>query len=221
MNKSYYYFSEAREVLGPVSEETLKELHKVGAIGDNPQICAKGTKNWERFDSVFPSAKKAASPAPSASNPQPAGAKAEGTSLPPQQPPPLAQPHKPGGRTVPLKPLLIGCGGAAFLGILLLVGLAAMFGGSGGSDAAGSPPPSYSESPGYQTRKHPCGRCGGSGQLIGQCKKCYGAGTIMSRGPNYDGIQPYTEPMQIPCPQCRGSGQMPVPCTRCRGTGHQ
>lgn len=45
MSKSYYYLSEAREVLGPVSEETLKELHKVGALGANPQICEKGTND--------------------------------------------------------------------------------------------------------------------------------------------------------------------------------
>lgn len=67
--------------------------------------------------------------------------------------------------------------------------------------------------------RSPCRRCAGSGQLLDQCRQCYGAGTIMSKAPNYDGLTVPHQPMQLPCPGCRGSGRMPVPCSSCRGSG--
>lgn len=84
-----------------------------------------------------------------------------------------------------------------------------------------NPPSGYSSpaSSGSVDYRPPCERCRGSGQLVGQCRKCFGAGTIMTGNANYDGIEVPTTRMQIPCPQCRGSGQMPVPCTRCAGSG--
>lgn len=54
MNKTYYYLNEARDVLGPVSAETLKELQKVGVLGVTAQICEQGTETWLQFSDVFP-----------------------------------------------------------------------------------------------------------------------------------------------------------------------
>lgn len=82
-----------------------------------------------------------------------------------------------------------------------------------------SPERRQSSSGSTSNHGNPCERCRGSGQLVGQCRGCYGAGTIMTKSANYDGISSYRQPMQVPCPQCRGNGKMPVPCQHCGGTG--
>lgn len=54
VNKIYFYLNEARDILGPVSEETLKELPKAGVLGAPPRICEKVTETWLYFSDVFP-----------------------------------------------------------------------------------------------------------------------------------------------------------------------
>jgi hypothetical protein len=43
---NWYYRNESGEVVGPISEETLKELNATGALKVETQVCREGTQEW-------------------------------------------------------------------------------------------------------------------------------------------------------------------------------
>ncbi len=43
---NWYYLNESAEVVGPLSEEALKELSAVGALTRETQVCREGTQEW-------------------------------------------------------------------------------------------------------------------------------------------------------------------------------
>lgn len=43
---NWYYLSESGEVVGPISEETLKELNDAGSLTEASLVCREGTEEW-------------------------------------------------------------------------------------------------------------------------------------------------------------------------------
>lgn len=43
---NWFYFNEAGEVVGPLSEETLRELHAIGRLAATTQVCREGSEDW-------------------------------------------------------------------------------------------------------------------------------------------------------------------------------
>jgi len=43
---TWYYLNESGEVIGPVSEQALKELNAAGAMTTTTQVCREGTEDW-------------------------------------------------------------------------------------------------------------------------------------------------------------------------------
>ena len=43
---NWFYFNEAGEVVGPLSEETLRELHASGRLAATTQVCREGSEDW-------------------------------------------------------------------------------------------------------------------------------------------------------------------------------
>jgi hypothetical protein len=43
---NWYYLNEAGEVVGPLSEETLRELHAIGRLAATTQVCREGSEDW-------------------------------------------------------------------------------------------------------------------------------------------------------------------------------
>jgi hypothetical protein len=43
---NWFYFTEAGEVVGPLSEETLGELHAIGRLAATTQVCREGSEDW-------------------------------------------------------------------------------------------------------------------------------------------------------------------------------
>ncbi|MBP9225935.1 MAG: DUF4339 domain-containing protein [Verrucomicrobiales bacterium] len=50
---NWYYLTESGEVVGPISEETLKELNATGALKVETQICREGTQEWTSLAEVL------------------------------------------------------------------------------------------------------------------------------------------------------------------------
>ena len=245
MNKSYYYLNEARDVLGPVSEETLKELQKVGVLGATSQICEQGTETWLQFSDVFPdaipsskavgasSASPLTSPPPitgTAGTPPPMPA-VEATpppmpaakANPPPMPaakanPPAARKHQaPSSGTGKNLHLKPILIGCGALALLAVVGMI----GLGAIMAAGG---GDSSSTGSTSSASSYGGGHQTQYAHSPCRRCGGGGQLMER-----------------CTQCNGNGTimtgvnnaldpdrmrswnqnapMQVPCPRCRGAG--
>ena len=43
---NWFYLNEAGEVVGPLSEETLRELHAIGRLAATTQVCREGSEDW-------------------------------------------------------------------------------------------------------------------------------------------------------------------------------
>ncbi len=59
-NKPCYYYTEAGQVIGPVSLDVLRRMQEEGLIEENSQACAEGTEDWLPVTSlVDPKSKQA------------------------------------------------------------------------------------------------------------------------------------------------------------------
>jgi|688.fasta_scaffold76575_2 hypothetical protein len=279
---NWFYFNEAGEVVGPLSEETLRELHAIGRLAATTQVCREGSEDWTILAGALGTFTATPPPPPPVSHTPPPAVDTSGTneqsfgswyatkfgkmsgvkqalawifygflwipvwwlistqshtsaaenssgsgghiSNQVSSTNPAAMPTASKNRYS--KPVLIGC-------IVALCVLAAIIGAgkktaSDNSHGNEAPPPSQPQPTQTQypqldsisvTQSSPCRRCRGTGQLKGQCKECYGGGTIMTKDADYGGLTISKPPMRLPCPQCRGSGSMAVPCPQCRGRG--
>jgi RsiW-degrading membrane proteinase PrsW (M82 family) len=43
---NWYYLNDASEVVGPLSEETLRELHAIGRLAATTKVCREGSEDW-------------------------------------------------------------------------------------------------------------------------------------------------------------------------------
>lgn len=155
-----------------------------------------------------------------------ASAQPAAASTPPGSTQPPAQGKE---RNRHLKPILIGCGAALFVGCILMFGVFSAIIGAvnqtasenshGQEESIPSEPSTTVElAPpfDYNTwNKQECRFWRSTGQRLEECTRCRGNGTIMTgRDSRFD---PRNPSIQIACPQCRGDGRMPVRCTYCRG----
>lgn len=62
----WYYLTDSRQVVGPISEKALKELNAVGVLAGETQVCREGTDVWTSLNGIFgassPEATKEADP---------------------------------------------------------------------------------------------------------------------------------------------------------------
>ena len=200
----WYYSNDKNEVIGPLSETELSELRTCGSIGTQTWVCAQGTEKWLPYGQAFPD-KLATSPALSSMPGKKFDCRA-----------PIVVTILQKIKTIP--PYLI------IVALMILAAIIAVNNrkpASSSEDKNRAPSASNHTPAAQQNYSHACRRCRGSGRLVGQCNQCYGAGTIRTSGTaRYGGdLQIQREPMQVPCPKCRGGGQMAVACTHCRGRG--
>ncbi len=141
----WYFLNEENEVAGPVSEDELEGMLRSGSLSPETQVCREGTEEWytcgeatglriatevgensDLRDSEGKGMTSAPPPLPGNEH----GERDQGPSISIQNSPGSASKVK---SKYPVKLLLIGCGGAAFLAFIIMVGIfSVIFGGASG-----------------------------------------------------------------------------------------